>query len=388
MATKNKRTMFQQYEQVALVLQGGGALGSYQAGAIEGLMNAGVEPDWVAGISIGALNTAIIAGNPPERRIEALKGFWDTICTPNYTASLMAPMTSWISSINEVTRGALSTFEASRTMFEGQKGFFSSRFPLPMFPNGDCKPDEVSYYTTSASRDTLLTYGDFDLINTGDMRVSVGAVNVGTGNFVYFDNREMTLAPEHFMASGALPPAFPAVEIDGEYYWDGGLVSNTPLSRITDDLGHKDTLVFQVDLWRSHGALPKSFLDISERTKDIQFSSRTRLVTDVLRTRQYNRRLIDELLKKVPASEHDAFCEEAKRMLANDGRVNIIHLIYQDKSFEGSFKDFEFSHATMNEHWHSGLADIKKTFAHPEFFVLPEANIGFATHDVHRVPSA
>ena len=190
------------------------------------------------------------------------------------------------------------------------------------------------------------------------------------------------------MASGALPPGFPAVEIEGEYYWDGGLVSNTPLSRITDDLGHKDTLVFQVDLWRSHGALPQSFLDISERTKDIQYSSRTRLVTDVLRTRQYTRRLIDGLLKKVPASERDVLCEEAQRMLANDGRINIIHLIYQDKSFEGSYKDFEFSHATMHEHWRSGLADIKKTFARPEFFVLPDENMGFVTHDVHRVPSA
>ena len=387
-AVQHKRNTFQQYEQVALVLQGGGALGSYQAGAIEGLMNAGVEPDWVAGISIGALNTAIIAGNPPERRIEALKAFWDTICTPNYTASLMAPMAAWVSSINDMTRGALSAFEASRTLFEGQKGFFSSRFPLPMLANTAYKPDEISYYTTAALRDTLLKYADFDLINTGDMRVSVGAVNVRTANFVYFDNREMTLTPEHFMASGALPPGFPAVEIEGEYYWDGGLVSNTPLSRITDDLGHKDTLVFQVDLWRSHGPLPQSFLDISERTKDIQYSSRTRLVTDGLRARQYNRRLIDELLKKVPAGEHDALCEEAKRMLANDGRINIIHLIYQDKSFEGSYKDFEFSHATMREHWHSGLADIKKTFAHPEFFALPEEGVGFTTHDVHRAPSA
>lgn len=376
------------YEQVALVLQGGGALGAYQAGAIEGLMHEGVEPDWVAGISIGALNTAIIAGNPPERRMAALKAFWETICTPNYTASLMAPMAMWVNSINDMTRGALSAFEASRALFEGQKGFFSARFPLPMLTNMPYKPDEVSYYTTSALRDTLLKYADFNLINTGDMRVSVGAVNVRTGNFVYFDNREMTLTPEHFMASGALPPGFPAVEIDGEYYWDGGLVSNTPLSRITDDLGHKDTLVFQVDLWRAHGELPHSFLDISERTKDIQYSSRTRLVTDALRTRQYNRHLIDELLKKIPEGAQDALCDEAKQLLANDGRVNIIHLIYQDKSFEGSYKDFEFSLATMNEHWRSGLDDIKKTFTHSDFFDLPDMQEGFETHDVHRVPKS
>lgn len=376
-----KNSKFAKYEHIALVLQGGGALGSYQAGAVEGLMNENVPLDWVAGISIGALNAAIIAGNPTEKRVDALKGFWSTICTTNFTASLMAPMTQWMRSLDGMTRGAMSAFEATRTMFEGQKGFFSSRFPLPV---GEAMPDEVSYYVTNELRSTLLKFADFDLINKGDIRVSVGAVNIKTGNFEYFDNHEITLTPEHFMASGALPPAFPAIKINGQYYWDGGLVSNTPLSRIVEQLGKKDTLVFQVDLWRSIGELPHNFLDISERTKEIQYSSRTRLVTDMMSARQKNRHLIQSLLNKIPAKERDEVCKTAEAMLVDDALINIIHLIYRDKPYEGHYKDYEFSPQTMADHWSSGLSDIKKTFAHPEYFEMPNSLEGFATHDVHR----
>ncbi|TDR30909.1 patatin-like phospholipase family protein [Hydromonas duriensis] len=375
-----------QYERVALVLQGGGALGSYQAGAVEGLLSAGVQLDWIAGISIGALNTAIIAGNPPEQRVAALKGFWNTICTANFSAGLTAPFTQWLHNANQLTRGVFSAFEATRTLFEGQKGFFSPRVPLPFM--GARAPDEVSYYTTAALRETLLKYADFDLINTGNIRVSVGAVNVRTGNFVYFDNQDTTLTPEHFMASGALPPGFPAVKIDGEYYWDGGLVSNTPLSHIVDDLSSKDTLIFQVDLWKAQGALPNNFLDISERTKEIQYSSRTRMVTDVMRQRHQNRQMIRALLDRIPAKARDDVCKEAAALLADDARVNIIHLIYQDKQYEGHYKDYEFSPETMQEHWNSGLVDIEKTLACPSFFELPDSDEGFTTHDVHRISSS
>lgn len=379
---KQKDSKFAKYEHIALVLQGGGALGSYQAGAIEGLMNENVPLDWVAGISIGALNAAIVAGNPPEKRVEALRGFWNTICTTNYSGSLMAPFSEWMHTIDGMTRGAMSAFEATRTMFEGQKGFFKSRFPLPMM--GDAMPDEVSYYVTDELRNTLLAFADFDLINKGDVRVSVGAVNIRTGNFEYFDNHEITLTPEHFMASGALPPGFPAVKINGEYYWDGGLVSNTPLSRVVDNLGKKDTLVFQVDLWRSQGQLPRNFLDITERTKEIQYSSRTRLVTDMMSTRQKNRHLIQSLLNKIPANARDAVCKTAEDLLVDDALINIIHLIYRDKQYEGHYKDYEFSAQTMHDHWKSGLTDIQKTFTHTEFFDMPDILDGFATHDVHR----
>ena len=375
------------YGQIALVLQGGGALGAYQAGAVSGLIDAGIEPTVVAGISIGALNSAIIAGNAPSTRAAALQGFWDTICTSNITGGWMSPFTDWMHNTNEQTRNSLSTFEAARSLFEGQKGFFSARKPLPLFPNLADKtaitPDQISYYTIDALRDTLLKYADFDRINSGPMQVTVGAVNIRTGNFVYFDNREITLAPEHFMASGALPPGFPAVKIAGEYYWDGGLVSNTPLTRVVDGLSNKDCLIFQLDVWRAAGELPRSFLDISERTKDIQFSSRTRLVTDMLKSRRENQHLIQALLDKIPASQHDAACAEAQKLLSNTAKVNLIHLIYQDKPFDGSYKDFEFSAATMKDHWASGVADVAKVLVKPSVLALPTAAQGFVAHDIH-----
>ncbi|WP_174642117.1 DUF3734 domain-containing protein, partial [Paraburkholderia ribeironis] len=176
------------------------------------------------------------------------------------------------------------------------------------------------------------------------------------GNLTYFDNRKMRLAPEHFMASGALPPGFPAVEIEGEYYWDGGLVSNTPLTEVLRDSDHKDTLVFQVDLWSALGNAPGDFLDISERAKDIQYSSRTHAITNMLAERQKHARFIKELLEHVPTSVLKAdplfrLAEEA----ADGSAINVVHLIYRNKPYEGHYKDYEFSMDTMLEHWQSGL---------------------------------
>jgi NTE family protein len=221
------------------------------------------------------------------------------------------------------------------------------------------------------------------------MRVSVGAVNVRTGNLVYFDNTKMRLAPEHFMASGALPPGFPAVEIDGEFYWDGGLVSNTPLTEIFQESQDKDTLVFQVDLWSARGTLPSDFLDISERTKDIQYSSRTRAITDFVSQNQQHARLIKELLEHVPEKTRRThpLLREAQRV-ADGGAVNVVHLIYKNKFFEGHYKDYEFSSDTMGEHWASGLEDIRRSFRHPEWFEVPSHDLGFVTHDVHRYEPA
>jgi NTE family protein len=274
---------------------------------------------------------------------------------------------------------------ASRALTEGQRGFFSPRFPLPTPGFGKKKPNEVSFYDTAALRETLLKFADFDRINDGGTRVSVGAVNVRTGNLVYFDNTRTRLRPEHFMASGALPPGFPAVEIDGEYYWDGGLVSNTPLTEIIQDSQHKNTLVFQVDLWSASGNLPGDFLDVSERAKDIQFSSRTRAVTDMLASTQKHAQIIKELLEHIPekARKNTPLLREAEEA-ADGSAVNVVHLIYRDKFFEGHYKDYEFSIDTMKEHWDSGLDDIRRSFAHPEWFAVPTPEQGFVTHDVHR----
>ncbi len=214
-------------------------------------------------------------------------------------------------------------------------------------------------------------------------------MNVRTGNLVYFDNTKMRLEPEHFMASGALPPGFPAVEIDGEFYWDGGLVSNTPLTEIIRESQHKDTLVFQVDLWSARGTLPGDFLDVSERTKDIQYSSRTRAITDFVSHNQKHARLIKELLEHVPEKTRRShpLLREAQKV-ADGGAVNVVHLIYKNKFFEGHYKDYEFSNDTMDEHWASGLEDIRRSFGHPEWFEVPSHDLGFVTHDVHRYEPA
>ena len=377
------------YDEIALVLQGGGALGSYQAGVYEGLAEAGVQPHWIAGVSIGALNTAIIAGNAPENRVEALRGFWDSICHPR---DWVGGLGTWMLpgfGMPDVSRKWASLWAAGRALTEGQPGFFSPRMPLPIAGFGKQSPNVVSYYDTAVLKETLLKFADFDRINDGDIRVSVGAVNVRTGNLVYFDNTKMRLEPEHFMASGALPPGFPAVEIDGEYYWDGGLVSNTPLTEVLRDADHKDALVFQVDLWSARGNAPGDFLDVSERAKDIQYSSRTRAITSMLADRQKHARFIKELLAHVPPELRKTdplfrLAEEA----ADGSAINVVHLIYKNKPYEGHYKDYEFSIDTMHEHWESGLEDIRDSFAHREWFDVPSREQGFVTHDVHRRPGS
>ncbi|GAB2892650.1 patatin-like phospholipase family protein [Paraburkholderia jirisanensis] len=373
------------YDEIALVLQGGGALGSYQAGVYEGLAEAGVEPHKIAGVSIGALNTAIIAGNAPDKRVEALRGFWNAICHPRGWLDNLYAWAAPDFTQHDMVRKWSSMFAASRALTEGQPGFFAPRYPLPLAGFGKVSPSEVSYYTTAALKETLLRFADFDRINDGGICVTVGAVNVRTGNLTNFSNRRERLTPEHFMASGALPPGFPAVEIDGEFYWDGGLVSNTPLTEVLRESDQKDTLVFQVDLWSAVGGLPGDFLDVSERAKDIQYSSRTRAVTNMLAERQKNACFIKELLKHVPSSviKADPLFRHAQK-LADGSAINIVHLIYKNKSYEGHYKDYEFSIDTMEEHWDSGLEDIRGSFLHREWFDVPSRDVGFVTHDVHR----
>lgn len=372
------------YETRALVLQGGGALGAYQAGVYEGLHEAGIELTDLAGISIGALNAAIIAGNPAERRVEQLHTFWNTICQP-YVGPVANPLFEHsLFQINDLARQFLGAVHAGSALMVGQKGFFHPRFP-PAALSAALDPACVGHYDTRPLKDTLESLCDFDRINDGGLHVSVGAVNVRTGNFAYFDNRRTRLMPEHFMASGALPPAFPAIEIEGEYYWDGGLVSNTPLTQILEQNLTRDTLVFQVDLWSARGPVPRSLSEVGDRVQDIRYSSRTRLVTDQMQTYRKMQRLLREVLDKVPAKlrDGDPACRQAAA-LASDKRSNVIHLIYRDKPYEQHFRDYQFGLTTMREHWAMGLHDIRGTLSHPRYLSMPDNAAGFVTHDVHR----
>jgi NTE family protein len=373
-----------EYAVRALVLQGGGALGSYQAGVYQGLAEAGIHPNWVAGISIGALNAAIIAGNAPERRVEQLRGFWETICRQPWWPSLHASLLAHgQEGMPESWRVMVDALESTRALFEGQNGFFLPR-PWQALGMGVRDPQSASFYDTTPLRATLERFADFERINQADeMRVSVGAVNVRTGNFVYFDNTERRLRPEHFMASGALPPGFPAVEVDGECYWDGGLVSNTPLQQVVSARPRRDALIFQIDLWSASGELPTDLLQVAERQKDIQYSSRTRMVTTTMREEQDYRRLLHEAIARVPEAERQASWYQRAAALACAARRNVIHLIYRDKPYESYAKDYQFGQLTMNEHWSSGLSDMRATLEHPEWLAMPADERPFVTHDLH-----
>jgi NTE family protein len=273
------------FERIALLLQGGGALGSYQAGAYQALAEAGLHPDWVAGVSIGAINSALIAGNPVETRVARLREFWETVSAPPL-GPFGVPYNPSIEIPNEFLHRFVNQTRALGIMLFGTPAFFKPRFP-PSFLWPPQRPDTVSHYDVAPLRATLERLVDFDRIkDSGEMRFSVGAVNVRTGNFVYFDNTTHVISPAHVMASGSLPPGFPATEIDGEYYWDGGIVSNTPLQWVLDSRPRSDTLAFQIDLWSAHGELPHDLMEAEVRLKDIQYSSRTRAGTDQYKNMQ------------------------------------------------------------------------------------------------------
>ena len=378
------------FETIALVLQGGGALGAYQAGVYEGLHEAGVEPDWAAGISIGAINAALIAGNPRERRIERLHAFWDTVTAPALLPATPTWWSDWVEGTLPAARTAVGYVEATRALLEGQRGFFVPRWPSPAFAT-EAPLATLSHYDTAPLRGTLERLVDFERINhpRNPMRLTLAAVHVGNGNDELFDSTKGRWAgrigPEHVMASGALPPGFAAVEIDGEAYWDGGLVSNTPLATVVEDLPRRDTLAFQVDLWSAKGPLPRNLLDVEERGKDIRFSSRTRAVTSMLERERHLRRVLREVLERVPASARrgDAWCREAEA-LASDKRFAVVHLIYQEKAWDLHHKDYEFSAASMRDHWASGLADIRASLARPDWLAPPPPERSSVTHDLHR----
>ena len=235
----------------------------------------------------------------------------------------------------------------------------------PFQPAGT--PAAISYYDTAPLRQSLERLVDFDLLNSGAVRFSVGAVSVTSGNFRYFDSAEMPIDVRHIMASGALPPGFPPIEIDGEFYWDGGLVSNTPLQHVLDQPGGGRRLVFQVDLFPARGEMPATIADVSEREKDIRYSSRTRLNTTVELKRQATMQAARRLVARLPASLRDDPDAKALMRVQVDAAVSVVHLIYRSKHYESQSKDYEFSRASMLEHWAAGIADTTQTLTDPRW---------------------
>lgn len=361
-----------QYDRIALVFQGGGALGAYQAGVYQALADAGCEPSWLSGVSIGAINASIIAGNEPSRRLQRLEQFWQTISGRKIWAYTPE---------GDIYRDIRNRTSSWMTMTLGQPGFFKPRNLNPWFEQQGAE-GATSFYDTAELKDTLESMIDFDVLNDGKKRLSVGAVNVRTGNFLCFDTDKVRIGPEHIMASGALPPAFPSIRIEGEYYWDGGIVSNTPLQYLLDQEEDRSSLVFQVDLFSARGVLPRSMPDVLSRHKDIMYSSRTRQSAgNFKRIHGLKMRLLNAL-KRVPKEQ---LTPAEETLIASNARaVNVIHLIYQHKGYEGHAKDYEFSGISMREHWATGLEDTQRTLRNRQLLTMPSNVDGVAIRDTRE----
>ena len=360
---------------IGLVLQGGGALGAYQAGVYQALHEAGLEPDWVTGVSIGAINSAIIAGNAPEHRLAKLEKFWLDITARD-------PYTIWPE--GDYARMLRNMLSAMHGVLFGQPGFFRPR-PVSGFLAPRGSRAATALYDTSPLHHTLDNLVDFNLINDGPVRLAVGAVNVATANFLYFDNHEVEIGPEHIMASGALPPGLPMIRIGQHYYWDGGLVSNTPLQHLLDNLGSTSMLVFQVDLFSASGNIPRDMPEVLSRAKDIQYSSRTRTTTDHFLQTHRLRQALGEALHLVPDELLNQEQREQKASLDRLPEINIMQLIYQQKAYEGDAKDYEFSRISMKDHWRAGYFDTRNTLARKDWLTF-KGEGGIRAHDIHHVP--
>lgn len=333
--------------QVALVLQGGGALGAYQAGVYQGLSEAAIEPDWVIGTSIGAINAALIAGNRPGERLKQMHGFWSRIRRKPLWSDM------WMSAFGRLSANL-------GTVMQGVPGFFEPNPTAFLGIHSPLGAGHAAYYTTEPLRQTLSEFIDLDYLNSGATRLTVGAVNARTGEMRYFDSRQMPLTISHVMASGALPPAFPAVEIDGELYWDGGVYSNTPIEVVFDDNPRRNGLIFSVNMWQPKGDAPETIWQVMSRQKDIQYSSRG--LSHVARQQQIHRlrHVIRELAKRLPA---DQASDPMVRELAAYGcgtTMHLVRLLAPRLDNEDHTKDIDFTAEGIDARWQAGYAFIKQ----------------------------
>ncbi len=354
--------------QTVLVLQGGGALGAYQVGVYEALAEAGVEPDWVVGTSIGAINAGIIAGAPKRERLDRLSEFWKRVENAPVVGHGLPP---WLAA---TARNAIAITSGIPAFFQPQPAAFLS----PHLPLG---PDAAAYYTTRPLADTLEDLIDFDELNNGDVRLTVGASKVSNSEMVYFDSRDMDIDLRHIMASGALPPAFPPVRIDGELYWDGGILSNTPVEVVFDDNPRRDSLVFAVHIWNPHGPEPRSIWEVMNRQKDLQYSSRSN--THIARQRQLHRlrHIIAELGAIVPQEAMDKAVKEMKSYGCTT-TMHVVRLLAPALEYEDHAKDIDFSPDGIRQRREAGYRHTMETlemspwrgeFDPLEGFVLHEA---------------
>jgi NTE family protein len=358
-----------------LALQGGGALGAYEAGVYQGLAEAGLAPDWIVGVSIGAINASIIAGNPPERGIQQLHEFWERVSA---RASFMLPAPL------DALRPLFNALGAASAVAFGVPGFFSPRFPPP-FMAFDGSQGALSFYDTQPLKATLEELVDFDRINRKEVRLSLGSVNVRTGETVYFDNTKIRIIPEHVMASGALPPGFPPVNIDGEWYWDGGISSNTPLLYVVDEYDRASAIIIQVDVFSGSGELPHNLHQVQERTKDLQYASKTRFSSNRVKELEELRASLRCVLDLLPqeARSHP----EVQRLAAvsKRGEVSLVRFTNRHDTCSSDFKDYEFSRATVTQLWEGGLGDVRSAIDRQAWRNAVEVARDIYVHDLTPV---
>lgn len=345
------------FEHTILALQGGGALGAYQAGVYEGLAEAGAAPDWVLGVSIGSVNAALIAGNPPERRVARLREFWERV---SRGAPFVPP------AMLDAMRPAFDRLSFAATVAMGIPGFFEPR-AVPPFLAPEGSVEALSFYDTQPLKATLEELADFALINRRDLRLSLGAVNLRTGNSTYFDNHHTPIRPEHVLASGALPPGFPPVEIDGEWYWDGGLVSNSPLWAVFDESPTISGLILQVDLFDAVGEVPHNLEQAHERVKDIQYASKQRMNIERIQEQEETRAALARVLDKLPKELQADPDIQHLAAVSHRGAVAVVRFINRRLSHSSSFKDADFSRATVTELWEAGRRAVHRSLAHPDW---------------------
>ena len=337
----------QEQRQVVLVFQGGGALGAYQAGVYQALHESGIEPDWIIGTSIGAINASLIAGNEPDNRVERLEEFWRRMRRKEFWG-----LSNW--------PGLVDTTSYWSTVLGGIPGFFE---PNPLAFLGAHYPlgrDNAGFYSTAPLEKTLTDLVDFALVKRCMPRLTVGAAHVRSSQIRYFDSRETAISVRHVMASGALPPAFPAVRIDGELYWDGGILSNTPTEAIFEDFPRRNSLIFAVHMWNPMGPEPETIWEVLHRHKDIQYSSR--VASHIRRQRQVHklRHVVSELVKFVPEADRD---HPVVKDLAEYGcltRMHVVQLLAPRLDNENHTKDIDFSSTGIRLRWEAGYADTTR----------------------------
>jgi NTE family protein len=364
------------FDRIVYLFHGGGALGAYQAGVFKGLHDKGYHPNWVIGTSIGAVNSAIIAGNPPETRVQQLHDFWSSIATK------MPPTPN---TLNNILLERWQHFlSALYTSTFGQPGFFSPRSINPWF-GIQSTADKLSYYDTSEFRDTLIKHIDFDRLNEQQVRLSMGSVRVANGTLTYFDNTKMEITPDHVMASCALPPGFPAVAIDNQFYWDGGVHSNTQLNLLLCENEPLRYLCFMVHLFDAYGTRPTNMDDVNKRQKEITYSSHHRQAIYVYRQIHHLRHAIRMLGDNLsPEKKNDP---ELQRLMeyGNDAIIHLVRFHCKGKLSDLSSKDYEFSLPTILEHIHDGCDDVKRALRDPPW-EHPSDEKGLILYEVSDSP--